>query len=115
MACFYCTTGLAIVNLFRVETVQFKISSDEFANHSVRFKKVQPRFSCRFKRVFLISRNSENVNENWKVAVERGRHQVLAACLGDHVMQVLECCCELSSGTDMRCYEQLDASLPCMW
>ena len=50
------------------------------------------------------------VNENGKLPIERGRHQVLAVYLGDHVLQVWECCYELS-----RCHEQLDASLPCMW
>ena len=51
------------------------------------------------------------LRENRKVPIEQGRHQVLAVCVEDHILQVLECSCELSSETEVRCYEQLDELL----
>ena len=55
-------------------------------------------------------RLANTVHYEWKreVPMEQGRHQVLAVCLRDHVLQVLECCYDLSSGIEGRCYEELD-------
>ena len=47
------TVGPVIIEFFRVEIGQFKISSDKFANDSVRFKKVQPKFVVAIQKAML--------------------------------------------------------------
>ena len=47
------TVGPVIIEFFRVEIGQFKISSDKFAKDSGRFKKVQPKFFVAIQKAML--------------------------------------------------------------
>ena len=47
------TVGPVIIEFFRAEIGQFKISSDKFANDSVRLKKVQPKFAVAIHKAIL--------------------------------------------------------------
>ena len=47
------TIGPVIIEIFRFEIGQFKISSDKFANDSVQFKKVQPKLVVAIQKPML--------------------------------------------------------------